>query len=246
MTAMHYADGIGPFRLDSDPRWRWKAYGYAVDGHFSPYRLEVRFKGGPCEHDTPPEGVATWANAREREPGGLVIWEPSACTCWDGLDKPPERAELPPGGLSSRQLREIRLGAAQARLQEMAGGIARWDLWAPDQIPGANAFNREVGKLLEAADQPRAFAERGPGRPALGPEVHVRRLAKLAAIYDAGGKQATAAKRLRISVQTLRATLEWGRRNGLWSNSGRGSRGELTEPGRAAVAALPPAKEGRK
>lgn len=227
--------GYGPFTFESDYRWRWKAWGWVVDGRFWPHRVEVRYKAGPCEHDTAPEGAITStedARAAGLLDGGPTAWwgwepRPAECGCWDGLDVAPPVESLPVGGLSSTMLRQVRLGKVGEYLRQGARNVRDWE-W---DEPGFADFVEQL------AEPPRPG---GPGRPRVPLKTQLRRLAVLAETYDAGKTQAAAARRLKVSTETVRASVEWGRREGYWQEAGRGRRGGLTPKGEAAVAALGP------
>lgn len=215
----------GPTAFERDPRWRWRAWGYVVEGDFWPYRMEVRLKATPCHHDEKP---SDWDDS------GLLVWEPSACDCWDNLRAAPSLDEMPAGGLSARMLRDVRLGEAGDGWRRAAENARTYGL-TPSRNPGtAAAWDREVARGLDREEGPR-FVERGPGRPTLPPETHLRRLAVLLEEYDKGHTQKAAAKRLRVSEPTLRVSLEWARRHGLWSPAVNGRKGEPTAAGVEAI-----------
>lgn len=218
----------GPFPLGDDPSWRWGIWGRVVDGVVWPWRLEVRYKARPCEHDEPPADYVPWAwdadglPTAADSPGHLDTWHRRPCECWETLTSPPTDL-LPPGGLTARKLRGINLSQAQARATEIAQNERRWGL---DNYPGAKD---RVDAVLAQDKRP------GPGRPGLPATTHARRLAVVWECYEAGKTQDAAARRLRISAATLRETLKWARDHGYWRRTSRGDRGGPTEAGLAFI-----------
>lgn len=214
----------GPVLFPDDPRWRWRAVGYLVDGDVWPYRLEVRFKGDPCPHDTKP---SDWDDA------GAQIWVPTDCDCWDALPELPDLDSLPPGGLSARLLRQLRLGEVREGFVRSTQNLKRHGVVQPAGTAW-DVLTAESERAEQNAERPR-FAERGPGRPSLPRDEHLRRLSVLVDEYAKGHTQRSAARRLRISEPTLRQSLEWARREDLWTPAVNGRRGEPTAAGRLAI-----------
>ncbi|MFN8158415.1 MAG: hypothetical protein U0R68_13435 [Candidatus Nanopelagicales bacterium] len=215
----------GPVPFPDDTRWRWRAVGYLVDGDVWPYRLEVRFKGHPCHHDTMP---SDW------DESGALVWEPTRCDCWDDLPERPALDTMPPGGLSARLLRQVRLGEVREGFVRSTQNLKRYGVTKPAGTVW-DVLTAE-GERAEQNAQRSRFAERGPGRPSLPRDEHLRRLAVLVDEYAKGHTQRSAARRLRISEPTLRQSLEWARREDLWTPAVNGRRGEPTDSGRAALA----------
>ncbi len=196
-----------------------RARAYEVDGELWPVSIEVRLKPAPCWHDEAPPGLESH-----------IVWERSTiCDCWPAVPWPGADA-VPPGGMPLRTLRQLKLTDLTALHQGAVRNRARY--------VGTDHPRQEVAEhfqaILSNADQP--VTRRG--RPSLDLALRLARLAELDRAYAEGKTQTAAARSLGISPATLRATLEWARRQHppLWTRSGRGRAGQLTQRGRQMIA----------
>ena len=228
--------GVGPFPLGDSPEWRWGAWGRVVDGAFWPWRLEVRLKSRPCHHDEPPagwriiecdeSGAPLWATDDDWDSpdGQPATWNRSECNCWETLTSPATR-DIPPGGLTARTLRKLRLGNVDELVVEAARNDQLWEL------SHGHDTKRRVDEVVAKAEVPRP----GPGRLPMPRDEHLRRLAALEEGTQLGHKQERVARSLGLKISALRNTLRWARDEGLWQRSGRGVAMGPTPQGKAAI-----------
>lgn len=231
---------LGPFPLAGDDRWRWKAWGRVVEGQLWVSRFEMRFRALPCGH--------------VERPDGLPEWEPTDCDCWDDLDAVPPADALPVGGLTSRMLRGVRLGEAAEQWHRIATGrdpaddqaaAADRELVAAAVRERAERIDTPGNRALLAAMVDAEGVDNGHlhvvegrrGRPPLPDREHLRRLRVMFAAYDKGRGQDAAVRRLGITTAALRASVAWAQERGYVTRAKQGQRRQLTEVGRAALAA---------
>lgn len=227
--------GFGPFGLPGDDRWRWKAWGRVVDGSFWPWRFEIRYKASSCWHDTPPDG---WHVYAEDATGPLaassgdsgVGWNRRPCRCWASLTSPATEA-MPVGGLTARKLRTLNLDDARQLAVEVARNERQWGLDAhhPEWVDAVLSLDDAISTNVAS----RGTA--GPGRRPMPLQERLRRLSVYSDELDKGAGQHKAAARLGITVESLRDTLRWARREGLWQRTTRGEVGALTPEGAGLV-----------
>ena len=205
---------LGPVALDEGRRWMARVLAYEVEGELWPVSMEVRLKAEPCAHDREPQ-------SQDKD----IEWERQDCHCWPPSSWPPVDA-LPPGGMPVRLLKNLHLG----RLVGSYVSGADYMVDHPD-----NRAAEHFQAVVTASEKPKQR-----GRPRLDAQLHLRRLAELDAAYAVGLPQTAAARRLDIAPQTLRVSLEWGRRQDppVWTRSGRGRPGRLTSHGHAAMQGL--------
>lgn len=192
---------------------------YEVAGELWPVHVEVRLKPGPCWHDAEPAS---------QDPS--IVWERrDRCDCWP--DEPcPGVEHVPSGGFPVRLLRNLHMNQLlDAHANAVANRKTRFDV--------AGHPRPEVARHYRAIETAAERPAKQRGRPKAEPRLHLERLAALDRAYATNRPQDAAARKLGIAPQTLRASLEWARRQEppLWTRSGRGRRGQLTPHGRALI-----------
>ena len=208
---------LGPVPLDGDRRWMARLFAYELAGELWPVSIEVRLKPDPCWHD-----------AKPADQDATIIWERRDCDCWPA-GRWPGTERVPPGGLPVRLLRNLHTGRLLSGYAASVENLRRFD--AADHPHPAIA--RHYRAMQAAVERPPTQR----GRPRADPRIHLERLAALDAAYADDKTQGAAARGLGIKPQTLRVSLEWARGQNppLWTRSGRGRRGQLTQHGRALI-----------